>query len=290
MQHMEHYVNILICPLCGAPLARAGNVFRCANRHSFDIAREGYVNFLRSGRSGDTREMLQARRSFLERGYYTPLSAAINALAADHLKGMPAGAGILDAGCGDGYYLRELKHRLDSRPAHARRVYIGLDISSAAARIAARGMRAQSDRDICFVVADIVDQVPCANSSIDLLFNVFAPRNPHEFARVTTPHALLLIAIPTPKHLTEPRSVLGLLNIGADKHERTVDQLAPWFTLAGSQTLEYAVSLDRDDLINLVTMTPNYWHRASVRWSALPTIEGEPTTISMTILALHRLA
>ncbi len=285
---MEDYVNILVCPLCGAPLTRASNVFRCANRHSFDIAREGYVNFLRSGRSGDTREMLYARRNFLERGYYTPLSEAINALAADPLEGMPAGAGILDAGCGEGYYLRELKHHLDSRPVRGRRVYIGLDISGAAVRMAARRMRAQSDREICFVVADIVDQVPCANSSIDLLLDIFAPRNPHEFARVTRPHGLLLIAIPTPKHLTEPRSALGLLNIGADKHERTVDQLAPWFTLAASQTLEYAVSLNRDDLINLVTMTPNYWHRASVRWNVLPTIEGERTTISFTILVLHR--
>jgi 23S rRNA (guanine745-N1)-methyltransferase len=287
---MEHYVNILVCPLCGAPLAHAGNAFRCPNRHSFDIARGGYVNFLRSGRSGDTREMLHARRNFLERGYYTPLSEAINALAADQLKGMPAGADILDAGCGEGYYLRELKRHLDRRPAQAPDVYIGLDISGAAVCMAARRMRAQNDRAICFVVADIVDQVPCANSSIDLLLNIFAPRNPHEFARVTAPHGLLLIAIPTPKHLTEPRSALGLLNIGADKRERTVEQLAPWFRLADSRTLEYAVSLDRDDLVNLVTMTPNYWHRANVRWSALPMIVGEPTTISMTILAFHRRA
>jgi 23S rRNA (guanine745-N1)-methyltransferase len=292
--HMERWISLLSCPICGARLFKSGGVARCANRHTFDIAREGYINLYTSRQSGDTSEMLRARRSFLLGGHFARLSAAINTRVADYLaagsgQGSDRGdAAVLDAGCGAGYYLRELKRHLDNQPSCRQPVYLGLDISKAAVRMAAAAMRARSEPDAGFVVADLKERIPCADRSIDVLLTIFAPRNPIEFARVLVRGGLLLAVIPTPRHLAEPCSALGLLKIGADKHERLVDQLAPWFTLAESHGLEYMIHLDRDDLIHLVLMTPNYWHQKQVRWSALPTVEGQATTIGVRILVFHR--
>jgi 23S rRNA (guanine745-N1)-methyltransferase len=291
---MERWISLLICSTCGARLSRTGGVARCANKHTFDIAREGYINLLECGQSGDTPEMLRARRSFLLNGHFARLSAAINTHVADHLAARPGQGGdrgeavVLDAGCGTGYYLRELKRHLGSQPSYGQPVYLGLDISKAAVRMTAGAMRARSEPDTGFAVADLKHRVPCVERSIDVLLTIFAPRTPIEFARAMVPGGLLLIAIPAPQHLAEPRSALGLLKIGVDKYKRLVDQLAPWFALAESHSLEYARHLDRSDLIDLVLMTPNYWHQKQVRWSALPAIEGQATTISVRILAFHR--
>src|SRR5438093_3740674 len=104
--------RFVVCPLCEARLVQAGNTVCCANRHAFDVAREGYVNFGSAlGRapriSGDTREMLAARRRFLGRGFYQPLSDAIGDLVSEFLTSssgdVTAPVGVLDAGCGEGY-------------------------------------------------------------------------------------------------------------------------------------------------------------------------------------------
>jgi 23S rRNA (guanine745-N1)-methyltransferase len=231
--------------------------------------------------------MLRARRRFLERGHLRPLADAIGTLAVAHLDS--AGrepAAILDAGCGEGYYLRALKGRLASQAAGY--VFSGLDCSKAAVRMAARRMRAVKEGDNCFVVADLRTRIPYTDNCIQLLFSVFAPRNGREFARVIVPGGMLLVAIPTPQHLAEPRAALGLLDVEANKQERLVERLAPWFTREQTLTVDYTVCLEREDLIDLVTMTPNHWHRTQVRWGALAAITGAETTIGVMILAFRR--
>src|SRR5215210_9029632 len=113
-------MGCLSCPICQGGLERAGASFVCARRHSFDIAREGYVNLLPSRKlprlAGDSKEMVRARQSFLERGHYERLGDALNALAAGELAerpehGGPSASCVLDAGCGPGYYLGRLRDR-----------------------------------------------------------------------------------------------------------------------------------------------------------------------------------
>src|SRR5579872_5299607 len=99
--------SLLVCPVCQMALRQVDSALICANKHSFDIAREGYVNLLLQKRSGDAKEMLRARRSFLERGLYQPVSDAVNELARMHLPDTAGSPHILDAGCGEGYYLED---------------------------------------------------------------------------------------------------------------------------------------------------------------------------------------
>ena len=243
---------MLICPICRAPLLREAAALRCPSGHTFDLAREGYANLLTAKPGpevGDIRPMLLARRAFLDRGHYRPLADLLAALARAHLKARDAGApvALLDAGCGEGYYTGRLYAALASSLG-ADILGYGLDVAKAAVRLAAKRYPR-----VCFVVADVWQPLPFATASVDLLLNVFAPRNPAEFARVVKPGGLLLAAIPGPRHLAE----LPILMMEEHKREHVTARLAPDFALQETRTLEYEMALDAAAARDLLAMTPH---------------------------------
>jgi 23S rRNA (guanine745-N1)-methyltransferase len=206
--------------------------------------------------------MLHARRAFLSRGYFAPCSDAINGLVASHLTASASlfGSGdieavnILDVGCGEGYYLDRLyvhlRERLD-QPV----ICHGVDVAKDAACLAAR-----RSPELHVVVADVTARLPYADGSFQALLNVFAPRNPSEFARILAPEGLLLVVIPTQQHLRELRAIAPLLNIEQDKQQRVVERLSERFALAAVTTLEYDIVLSGADLTHLAQMTPSARH------------------------------
>lgn len=276
---------MLICPICAAPLTWGDQVVRCANGHSFDRAREGYVNLLLdrvTGQIGDTKEMLRARRRFLEGGHYAPLATAVNRTTLAHLADHPEreAPALLDAGCGEGYYIAALEHELAAlgQPHHC----YGADVARDAVRLAAKRYPA-----VAFLVADIWKQLPFAGGSLHALLDIFAPRNATEFARIVAPGGLLLIVIPGPRHLEELRSALDLLGIEQQKEQHIVEQIAGAFSLRRRESLDYQLTLTQEDIVNLITMTPNYRHRAP----AIPaSTSAAPlhTTASFVLLAFER--
>jgi len=179
------------CPLCQTVLSQQDHSWRCSNGHSFDIAREGYVNLLpvqqkKSLQPGDNTEMMQARRAFLEAGYYQPLSDAANALLAEHCQASP----VLDIGCGEGYYSARLSAALTAP------VY-GLDISKTAVRYAAKRY---PHLDWCVASSY---QLPFQTGKFAGLLRIYAPSNAAEMARVTQTGGWLLTVSPAPEHLLE---------------------------------------------------------------------------------------
>lgn len=190
---------IWLCPICEAPLSVAGAHWHCANKHSFDRAREGYVNLLpvnfkRSREPGDSESMLCARRRFLEAGYYQPLVQSITAL-------LPYAAGrqLLDIGCGEGYYSRQLQNA--GWPAHA---LAGVDIAKGGVRLAAK-----SQPGAQFAVAGSY-HLPLAENSVDHLLRIFAPAADVELVRVLNPGGSLLDVSPGPSHLWSLKCALYL--------------------------------------------------------------------------------
>src|ERR1700730_10081044 len=178
---------LLVCPVCHTGLRQVDGALVCANTHSFDIAREGYINLLLQKRTGDAKEMLRARRNFLERGFYAPLADAVNELVRTHLQDVPEPLHILDAGCGEGYYLDRLQNALAPLQSG---YYIGLDVSKEAIRMAAKRYR-----QLLFVVADVKQRLVLADGVIHAILNIFAPRNQSEFARVTSANGILIVVI-----------------------------------------------------------------------------------------------
>lgn len=285
----EHFGECLICPICDTKLSPTGNTLKCGRKHSFDVGREGYINLLvptkeKLAEAGDTQEMLVARRAFLDKGFYAPLSASINELVTEFLTRKSSGGNIIDAGCGEGYYIGRLKQGLDNLSKGSIHSFFGLDVSKYAARIAARRYRG-----VGFIVGNINQKLPLADESVEVLINVFAPRNPAEFGRVLAPGGLVLTVIPNPSHLIELRSSLKLLHIEEDKYQHTVNRFENQFDLIGARSLEYELLLTSgDDLANLVKMTPNYWHTSREDRLAMDTMSGCQTKASFNMLSFRK--
>ena len=178
----------LTCPVCGGALHREERSLRCGAGHCYDLARQGYVNLLRTNRSkdkrhGDDKRMVAARTAFLDAGYYAPLRDAIAAAATEYTSG---DAGVLDAGCGEGYYTAHVLHTLQAQGASPS--VCGVDISRDALICAHR--RAP---ELTLAVASIA-HLPVADASCDLVLNVFAPHDAAEFARVLRPQGCCCVS------------------------------------------------------------------------------------------------
>lgn len=258
----------------------------CANSHSFDCARAGYVNLLRSKRTGDSKEMLLARRAFLDHGHYAPLADLLATHVANHLAAVRSderpphsqAPAILDIGCGEGYYLDRIRRSLsgDYTP-------VGIDSSREAIRLACQRVRPG-----LFAVADVLDDIPLATGTAQVLLNVFAPRNIPTFARVLAPGGLLLIAIPAPDHLAELRTALDLLSIEEQKEDRLLRSLEGLFGEVERQALGYTLDLQPDDLMHLIEMTPNKRHEERGWRERLPGRAATRVRASFIVLACRR--
>lgn len=237
--------------MCGRGLKLAPSALRCADGHSFDIARPGYVNLMPGGArpgTADTAEMVAARCEFLAAGHYAALAGAVADLAAASVP--PAGpAPVLDAGAGTGYYLSAVLDRLGS-PATG----LAMDISTRALRRAARAHPA-----IGAVAWDVWQPLPVRDQAVSLIINVFAPRNGPEFRRVLRPDGALLVVTPVREHLAELAGP-GPLAVDDRKEERLAATLDGPFRLASRQELAIPLRLSRGEAETLIGMGPSARH------------------------------
>ena len=284
---LAEVVDLLVCPVCGAGFALAGPVLRCATGHSFDVAKQGYVNLMPGGArpgTADTAEMVADRAAFLGAGHYEPLASAVAGLATG-----AAAPGekpvVLDAGAGTGYYLAAVLSRLGAGPgagagAGARPVGLALDISARALRRAARAAPG-----IGAVGWDTWQPFPVRSASASLILNVFAPRNGPEFHRVLAPGGTLLVVTPGPGHLAELAAPAGLITVDEHKDERLAATLGPYFTATDRQDLPVPLRLTHADAAHLVAMGPSAWHIdvPETRARLAPQPEPLPVTAAFTL-------
>jgi 23S rRNA (guanine745-N1)-methyltransferase len=244
----------LTCPVCGDELRRRDAALMCSARHTFDVARHGYVN-LATGRSlvGDTAAMVAERDGFLDAGHYRPLAERIAELAVRALPrdgGQLGGSLVVDAGGGTGYYLA---HVLERAPGTTGLV---LDSSVAALRRAARAHpRAAA------VGWSVWEPWPLASGSAGLVLDVFAPRNPGEFHRVLGPEGALLVVTPTPEHLAEVRAVARLIGVDEQKPERLERALGAGFRPEVRDELSFRMRLDAAGVRQVAAMGPSAHHQ-----------------------------
>ncbi|MCC9204719.1 methyltransferase domain-containing protein [Arthrobacter sp. zg-Y769] len=242
---------LLACPVCGDSL-EPDSGFRsltCPSGHRYDAARQGYFNLLTGGGTkfqADTAAMVQARTHFLAAGHYLPMATELARLVA---AAAPGAGTVLDAGAGTGYYLGEVLRPLSGATA------VALDISKFALRRAARALPGTYA-----LVWDVWRRLPLRDASVDVVLNVFAPRNPPEFRRVLAPGGILAVVTPRPEHLQEIRAEAAMLGIAAEKEERVSASLAPGFTPLHTGRCTYPMQLGRADVRNVVLMGPSARH------------------------------
>ncbi len=253
---------ILRCPVCRNPLLNSPDGYQCSNNHTFDAARQGYVNVLlahkkNSKEPGDSKEMIRSRRRFLDLGLYDRISDGINEAVAGNLPEpvTERAFNVLDAGCGEGFYLKRLKEFLALRPGNPVPVeYYGLDISKFAVRQAT-----QRDRTMNWFVASTID-LPFAQSSFDLVLNVFSPADYPEFSRVLRETGRLLIVSPGPRHLNGLREII--YPEAREHAPSTISQEAKGlFSLSTETRINYQLELkSREAIMDLLAMTPYFWN------------------------------
>ena len=232
----------LICPVCGEKLNRADRSYCCPNRHSFDIARQGYVNLLtvnqkHSLNPGDTREQVLSRRAFLEAGYYAPILKTLMETA----KELGITGPIIDVGCGEGYYSAQLAAALNAE-------LMGFDISKEAVRCAAARYKGPT------WLTATASRIPVKNGSAKLVTSLFALTLPEEFARVLAENGYYFQVLACQDHLLGLKSsIYPELKF---KEKDSVPEL-PGFELAQSIPIRFTFTVEGAQIQNLFSMTPH---------------------------------
>lgn len=247
---LEH--SKFICPVCRQRLFKVNNTVKCLSNHSFDIAKQGYINLLMANssgkRHGDDSLMVRARKSFLDKGYYAPLREAVSEI-------LGLGHTVLDSGCGEGYYT--------ARFAENNSV-CGIDISKDALRLAARRCE-----DCEFAVASIAD-IPLPDGSVDAITNIFAPDSPDEFVRVLKEGGRLITVYPMENHLMELKAAVydkPYLNPPVELSHKGM-------TLKSTKEVKYIVTLDcNEDIVSLFKMTPYYYKTSKTDQQKLESLD-----------------
>jgi 23S rRNA (guanine745-N1)-methyltransferase len=265
-------IDLLRCPHCGGALELGDATARCAEGHSFDVARQGYLNLLpgnaRTG-SADTAAMVRARAAFLAAGHYAPIAAAVGDAA---VATAPGAECVVDLGAGTGHYLAAVLERLPAGRG------LALDVSKHALRVAAR-----AHPRVGAVGCDAWAGLPVRDAAAGLALNVFAPRDPAELGRILAPGGALVVVMPDRDHLGELVSAVGMLTVQERKRERLAGKLGGLFDAVGETAVQRELVLGHGDLAALVAMGPSARHLSQPEIEQKIAALADPLTVTMSV-------
>lgn len=280
----------LACPLDGKPLSWSDSVWRCSDGHSFDIAKQGYVNLLpvqqkRSHDPGDSKSMVAARQRFLNAGHYQPIAEAVSHAVLSHAEGQAAGHppfSCLDAGCGEGYYLRQLAHAASSSPSLS---LMGLDISKWAVLAAAKQDAKQAPLSSWVVGSNA--HLPVQSGTLDSVLCMFGFPVVSEFARVLKTGGVLLQVEAGPNHLRELREII----YPTLKPERSTEaEVLEGFIHHSSERVSYSLALNgSDEIADLLAMTPHLYRASAEGRARAAALETLVATVDARIVIYTRI-
>ncbi|MGK0525474.1 MAG: 23S rRNA (guanine745-N1)-methyltransferase [Pseudomonadales bacterium] len=271
----------LACPLDGSALRITDRSWRCADGHSFDIARQGYVHLLpvqnkRSKDPGDNKQMVAARQRFLSSGFYQPLADAINR-AVFHEGFSESSINCLDAGCGEGYYLRQLAH---SAPETVDLALVGLDISKWAILSAAK-----QDKSPAWVVGSNAN-LPAMPETLDRILCLFGFPVYPEFARVLKSGGEIVQMDAGVDHLRELREII-YPELRAPRPDQKV--MPDGFTNLDTSVIRYALTLpDKDSIADLLAMTPHLYRANAEGLARAAQIESLTVTVDVILRRIKK--
>ncbi|WP_261027850.1 methyltransferase domain-containing protein [Streptococcus mitis] len=254
------------CPICQENLTLLESSLKCCNRHSFDLAKFGYVNLapqIKQSANYD-KENFQNRQQILEAGFYQAILEAISDLLASSKNAKT----ILDIGCGEGFYSRKLQKR------HPDKTFYAFDISKDSVQIAAKS---EANWAVNWFVGDLA-RLPIKDASMDILLDIFSPANYGEFRRVLSKDGILIKVIPTENHLKEIRQKVQDQLTNKDYSNQDIkNHFQNNFTILSSKTASLTKTITADQLQALLSMTPLLFHidQSKIDWSQLTAISIE---------------
>lgn len=271
----------LACPIEGKSLQQVEKQFVCDNRHSYDIARHGYVNLLpvqykRSKEPGDSKAMVNARTKFLETGIYQTISSKLNDTVLGQIINGKNNC-ILDAGCGEGYYLDNLAFFLNGYNSNNDISLIGLDISKEAI------IRGSKRNKLIRWVVGTNRQPPILENSVDIIICMFGFMNTEGFKKILKHSGKIILVEPGINHLKELREIVYSEIISNDDPKSYFHG----FNIIKSDTLNFKKTIyDKDQIQNLLVMTPHFYRASREGKEAASNLESLDISIDVTIKVL----
>ena len=256
------------CPICQENLILVESSLKCEHRHSFDLAKFGYVNLapqIKQSANYD-KENFQNRQQILEAGFYQAILETISDLLATN----PSTKTVLDIGCGEGFYSRKLQE------SHSDKTFYAFDISKDSVQIAAKS---EPNWAVNWFVGDLA-RLPIKDASMDILLDIFSPANYGEFRRVLSQNGILIKVVPTENHLKEIRQMVQDQLTKKDYSNLDIkDHFQEHFSIQASQIACLTKPITAEQRQALLSMTPLLFHidQTKIDWTQLTeiTIEAE---------------
>lgn len=223
----------ILCPVCKKELIKEKNTYKCINNHSFDIAKQGYLNLNlhNSQNTGDNKLMINARNSFLEKGYYDFLRQEINKLIKEN-------DSLIDLACGEGYYTSFFKCKEK----------IGIDLSKTGLKIASK-----KDKSTLYLLNSIFHN-PIEDKCADKIITIFAPIAKEEILRLLKDDGKFILVKPDENHLYELKQVLYDNPYKNEVEDIDIEGLK----IEKEIKVNSLITINKEDLNNLFMMTPYY--------------------------------
>ena len=276
----------LACPLDGLKLESKNRQWCCPNGHSFDTAKQGYINLLpvqqkRSRHPGDSKAMVSARAQFLNAGFYEPIAQRLSDVITALIKGKESLC-ILDAGCGEGYYLDHITHSMNALESNIDLSFIGLDISKQAILKASK-----RNREITWVVGTN-RQPPVCDNSVDIILCIFGFVNLEGFSRILKPEGRVILLDPGPEHLKELRAIIyDEVRYCEPEHSDSVK--SEIFSLVDNQHYRFKTgALNNENITDLLMMTPHLFRANKSGKEAAARLQALELTVDMNIRTLTK--
>ena len=256
------------CPICQENLILVESSLKCEHRHSFDLAKFGYVNLapqIKQSANYD-KENFQNRQQILEAGFYQAILETISDLLATN----PSTKTVLYIGCGEGFYSRKLQE------SHSDKTFYAFDISKDSVQIAAKS---EPNWAVNWFVGDLA-RLPIKDASMDILLDIFSPANYGEFRRVLSQNGILIKVVPTENHLKEIRQMVQDQLTKKDYSNLDIkDHFQEHFSIQASQIASLTKPITAEQRQALLSMTPLLFHidQTKIDWTQLTeiTIEAE---------------
>lgn len=275
---MKTPLTLFRCPICHEALEATpdSRSLKCQNNHCFDISASGYVNLMHgrgSSASGDSKEMIRARRDFLAAGYYSRIAKGVCDVLSSR-----SPQSVIDAGCGEGYYTSLVADKLTESQV------VGFDLSKPGIDMAAKAAKRNAlDNRLIYSVAGIFD-LPIKDDCVDAVINLFAPCAHEEFHRVLKDDGTLITVVAGVHHLYGLKQVL--YDVPYENELRR--DVLPNFTLDEVVNVSYETEIKKEHIFPLFTMTPYYFRTSPEDSAKLERLDSLKTEVSADILIYRK--
>lgn len=275
---VNKYVHVFSCPICKSPMKVTHlKSLVCLNNHTFDFAKQGYVNMLtRSTNSHYNKELFKARHQIImESDLYALLHEKISEVINEHMNAINDEIMILDAGCGEGSHLQRILDECNNETV----IGVGIDISKEGIRMAASNYK-----ESIWLVGNLANS-PLAVQSCHVILNILSPANYKDFKRILVPDGLVIKVVPRSNYLKELREALfDDTEKKSYKNDETVSLFNQHFHLEDVHNLSYIKKLTQTELKNLARMSPLAWNSEKEQIDMFTNQSCSEITIDLDIL------